>query len=48
MILAWNVLCSSSVLWRTLRWELKADMILQKNQQEFLPKNNPQKIFLLG
>jgi hypothetical protein len=38
MILAWNVLCSSSVLWWTLRWELITDMILQKNQQEFLPK----------
>jgi hypothetical protein len=47
MILAWNALCSSSVLWRTLHWELIADMILQKNQQEFLPKNNPQKNILV-
>jgi hypothetical protein len=38
MILAWKALCSSSVLWRTQRWELMADMILQENQQDFLPK----------
>jgi hypothetical protein len=28
MILAWTALCSSSVLCRTLLWELIADMIL--------------------
>jgi len=38
MILALKALSSSFVLWRTQRWELMADMILQKNQQEFLPK----------
>jgi len=38
MILAWKALCSSSVLWRTRRWELMADMIMQKNQQDILPK----------
>jgi hypothetical protein len=47
MILTWNALYSSTVLWWTLRWELIVDMILQKNQQEFLPKYNPQKNILV-
>jgi len=49
MILAWTALLSSSVLYRTLRWELIADMMLQKSQQEFCQKQIIQKkIFLFG
>jgi hypothetical protein len=48
MILAWSALLSSSVLWRTLRWELTADMILHKKTNKILQKNNPKKICLLG
>jgi len=46
MILARRAALSPSVLWRTLRCELPADMILQKRPTRFA-KNNP-KIFLLG
>jgi len=38
MILVWNAFLSSSVLWRTLRWELIADMILHKETNKILPK----------
>jgi len=46
MILALRAALSPSVLWRTLRCGLPADMILQKRPTRFA-KNNP-KIFLLG
>jgi len=32
MILACSALLSSSILWRTLRWELIVDMMLQKKE----------------
>jgi hypothetical protein len=38
MILVWSTLLSSSVLWRTLSWELIADMILHKETNKILPK----------
>jgi hypothetical protein len=38
MILVWSALLSSSVLWRTLRWELIADMILHNETNKILPK----------
>jgi hypothetical protein len=38
MILACSALLSSPVLWRTLRWELTADMILQQETNKNLPK----------
>jgi hypothetical protein len=38
MILVWNAFLSSSVLWRTLRWELIADMILHKETHKILQK----------
>jgi hypothetical protein len=38
MILVCRALLSSSVLWRTLRWELTADMILQKETNKILPR----------
>jgi hypothetical protein len=38
---------SLSVLWRTLRWGLPGDMILQKSPTRFAKTNNP-KVFLLG
>jgi hypothetical protein len=43
MILAWTALRSSSVLCRTFLWELIADMILQKSQQEFCQKKKSKK-----
>jgi len=38
MILVCRALLSSSVLWLTLRWELTADMILQKETNRILPR----------
>jgi len=38
MILVWSALLSSSVLWRILRWELIAYMILQNETNKILPK----------
>jgi hypothetical protein len=38
MILVCRALLSSSVLWRTLRWELMADMILHKKTNKILQK----------
>jgi hypothetical protein len=39
MILVCRALLSSSVLWRTLRWELMADMFLHKKTNKILQKN---------
>jgi hypothetical protein len=47
MILILIAALSPSVLWRTLRCGLPADMILQKRPIRFAKNNNP-KIFLLG
>jgi hypothetical protein len=47
MILILIAALSPSVLWRTLRWGLPANMILQKRPTRFAKTNNP-KIFLLG
>jgi hypothetical protein len=38
MILACSALLYSSVIWRTLRLELTADMILQQETNKNLPK----------
>jgi hypothetical protein len=34
MILVYRELLSSSVLWRNLRWEMMADMILNKKKKK--------------
>jgi hypothetical protein len=47
MILILIAALSPSVLWRTLRCGLPADMIMQKRQTRFSKSNNL-KIFLLG
>jgi hypothetical protein len=46
MILALRASLSPSVLWRTLRCGLPADMILQKRPTRFA-KNNPKELILL-
>jgi hypothetical protein len=38
IILVCRALLSSSVLWRTLCWELTVDMILQKETNKILPR----------
>jgi hypothetical protein len=48
MILARRAALSPSVLWRTLRGGLPADMILQKKPTRFAKKKKNPKMFLLG
>jgi hypothetical protein len=47
MILALRAALSPSVLGRTLRYGLPADMVLQKKPTRFAKNNNPKEIILL-
>jgi hypothetical protein len=47
MILALRAALSPSVLGRTLRYGLPADMVLQKKPTRFSKNNNPKEIILL-
>jgi hypothetical protein len=47
IILAPRAALSPSVLWRTLRCGLPADMVLQKKPTRFAKNNNPKEIILL-
>lgn len=46
-ILALSAAMPSSILWRTLRWELLEDIVLQKNNQKVAKENNTNEILLV-